>query len=278
LVAVPPLKKDAFMISRRELLIVSGVLSALGVSSQRSFGDPPPSPRPDPALFQAGDFVWPKKPGAFVPYDAGSARTVAEDQANWEAERQAYLDSLKSQGALDEIDQQRARVLSQMQYRDFLAVYEGDQKLGVPGAYSGSGFYVGHVGIIDIDSSGVPWVVEAVLREGVRKISYADWLAARSNEMVWLGRLRDLSNDQRAAVVAEAKKYIGKPYRFWNFDLNDDSGFYCSKLAWLATFRSEHFAVDGNAKPKRVLWFSPKQFLYCRTINRIHDPGPYAYQ
>ena len=236
------------------------------------------SPRPDPALFQSGDFVWPKVPGAFVPYDAGSARSAAEDQARWEAERKRYIDALRARPDLDSTDRERIKVLSQMTYRDFLAVYEGNQTLGVPGAYSGSGFYVGHVGILDIDSNGKAWVIEAVLGAGVRRVVYDEWLNARPKQMVWLGRLRQLSPQARASIVPEATKYIGKPYDFWNFDLNDDSGFYCSKLVWLATFRSLHFAVDGVDRPKRVLWFSPKQLLYCKTVDRLHDPGPYAYQ
>ena len=102
------------------------------------------------------------------------------------------------------------------------------------------------------------------------------WLANRPNEVIWLGRVKGRSNDERASIVEEAKKYINRPYDFWNFDLNDDHGFYCSKLVWLSVFRSLSFAIDGNSNPERAFWFSPKQLLYLPAIDRIHDPGPYA--
>jgi hypothetical protein len=227
---------------------------------------------------KAGDFVWPKKPHAFIPYSSGSARSVEADQTSWLQERDRYVATLSGESNLNAADRKRLELLRNMSFREFLAIYEGNQIPGVPGAYSGSGFYVGHVGIIDMDAAGNPSVIEAVLDSGVRSVTYDDWLAHRPGEMVWLGRLRNLAPESRASVPTEAKHYLGKPYNFWNFDLNDDSGFYCSKLAWLSVSRSLHFAVDGNSDPKRALWFSPKQFLYCPTIERIFDPGPYAYE
>ncbi len=62
---------------------------------------------------------------------------------------------------------------------------------------------------------------------------------------------------------------MSDPYDFWNFDLDDDRAFYCSKLAWMAIFRSLKFAVDGNVNPRRSFLFSPKQLLYAPTIVRI---------
>lgn len=231
-------------------------------------------PRPDPATFQTGDFVWPKKPGAFVPYNSGSTNSPAQDRDEWLRERDEYI--RKHSNSTDPLTQQRLATLRALEYREFLAVYAGAQAVGVPGAYSGGAVYVGHVGIIEIDANRTPWVIEALGSKGVVRQTYADWITARSDEVVWLGRLRQLAATQREKIAAEAKKNLGKPYDFWNFDLNDDSGFYCSKLAWLSIYRSLGFAVDGNDNPKRLIWFSPKQFLYVPTVDRLHDPGPYA--
>jgi uncharacterized protein YycO len=94
---------------------------------------------------------------------------------------------------------------------------------------------------------------------------------------VWLGRLRGYDAQQRAGLAAEALKHVGKPYDFWNFDLDEDSGFYCSKLAWLAIYRALGFAVDGRTNPRRVLWFSPKQFLRLKAVEKLFEPpGGYA--
>ncbi|UVT14648.1 MAG: hypothetical protein H8K04_12405 [Nitrospira sp.] len=239
-------------------------------------GDSSELPRPNPAIFQSGDFVWPKRPGAYVPYNAGSANSPELDKEQWNKERDIYLQKYQDSPMADKVLRQRLDTLRAMDFREFIATYAGGQEAGVPGVYSGGGLYVGHVGIIEVDSKNVPWVIEALLNQGVVRTRYSDWIKQRSDQVVWLGRIRQLSAEQRSKVAAEAKHYLGRPYDFWNFDLNDDSGFYCSKLAWLSIHRSLGFAIDGKNDPNRFIWFSPKQFLYLPTIERIHDPGPYA--
>lgn len=239
-------------------------------------GDSTDLPRPNPSLFQSGDFVWPKKPGVYVPYNAGSTNSPDLDRERWNRERDAYLKKNKDSATADKVLQQRLETLRTMDFREFIATYAGGQEPGVPGVYSGGSVSVGHMGIIEVDSNKVPWVIEALLDQGVVRTKYVDWVKQRSDEVIWLGRIRQLSAEHRAKVATEAKHYLGKPYDFWNFDLNDDSGFYCSKLAWLSIFRSLGFGIDGKNDPKRSIWFSPKQFLYLPTIDRLHDPGPYA--
>lgn len=231
--------------------------------------------RPDPKLFQTGDLVWPKKPGAYVQYHAGSANSPDEDRKQWLQERDAYLARMNA-AKLDDLDRERVKLLQNMEYREFLAVYEGDQAPGVPGAYSGGAVYVGHVGIIDIDKDGYPYVVEAMLNRGVIRSTYEDWLAARPGHLVWLGRINGISVDDRVKVAAAAKVQLGKPYAFWNFDLNDAKGFYCSKLVWFSVYRALGFALDGKTNPQRLLWLSPKQVLYLPRVDRLHDPGSYG--
>jgi hypothetical protein len=233
-------------------------------------------PRPDPASFQTGDLVWPKKPGAYIPYHSGSLNSPSQDREQWLKERGAYIQRAAAVSQVDPLVQQRIAMLRDLEYREFLAVYEGAQQPGVPGAYSGGSVYVGHVGIVEVDQNKTPWIIEALLGKGVVRKTYADWITERSDQVLWLGRLRELDAEQRAKISSEAKRYLGRPYDFWNFDLNDAEAFYCSKLVWLSIFRALGFAVDGEPNSKRLFWFSPKQLLYLPTVTRIHDPGPYA--
>ena len=234
------------------------------------------SPLPRPNTFQAGDFLWPKKPGTYVPYDARSGDDPRAEEQRWFAERDRFVANAATLApylTADEIER-----LRRLSFREFYARYAGDQTPDTPGVYgSGGGIYVGHVGIIEIDDqTGEPWVIEALLKRGVVRHSYREWLEERPEEVVWHGRVREQSALQRAKIAAEARTFVKRPYDFWNFDLADDHAFYCSKLAWLAIYRALGFAIDGNPQPKRSFWFSPKQLLYLKTIARLHDPGPYA--
>jgi hypothetical protein len=231
-------------------------------------------PLPDPKTLQAGDFVWPKKPGGYVPYNSGSGEDPQEDERRWLAEREVFVAKglWPNQFKQNEIEQ-----LRKLSFREFYSRYAGDQIPDTPGVYaSGSGVYVGHVGIIEIDDQQEAWVIEALWGKGVVRHPYKEWIKERPGEVVWQGRVRDRSLEQRKDIASKAKNYLGRPYDFWNFDLSDSSAFYCSKLAWLAIYEAMHFPIDGNPEPKRSFWFSPKQLLYLKTIARLHDPGPYA--
>lgn len=236
----------------------------------------PGPPLPDRATFQSGDLLWPKKPGEYVPYHSTQiAAAPPSEEKRWLAERDAAVARLRQdRGYFSDRDIDDLRTLS---FREFYARYAGDQRPGVPGSYaSGGGVYVGHVGIVEIDDSRRPWVIEAILEPGVVRTPYDDWLKSRPSEIVWHGRVRQLDASKRAAIAAEARKYVGKPYNFWNLNLDDPSGFYCSKLVWLSIWRSLSFPIDGDPAPKRRFWFSPKQLLYLPTVARLHDPGAYA--
>jgi hypothetical protein len=79
---------------------------------------------------------------------------------------------------------------------------------------------------------------------------YDNWVANRPGEIVWHGRIRDLPTGDRANIASESKKYLGRSYDFWNFNLNDDSGFYCPKLALLWQI----FAADERDGIERSRW------------------------
>jgi Permuted papain-like amidase enzyme, YaeF/YiiX, C92 family len=264
---------------RRRLIGV--VAASIGLASglkevlaqEPSLTDPP---LPNPATFQSGDLLWPKKPGQFVPYRSViAADPVDDEEKRWLQERGEFITRARPGDTYLTSDE--LGTLETMSFREFYARYAGDQKPGIPGAYSsGNGIYVGHVAILSVDNENVVWVIEALWGKGVVRSSYADWLRLRPGEIVWQGRVRNLDPDQRRVIATESEKYIGRPYDFWNFDLNNADGFYCSKLVWLCIFRSLHFAIDGNSNPQRNFWFSPKQLLYAKTIARLFDPGPYA--
>lgn len=233
----------------------------------------PPSP-PDPKQLQSGDFLWPKRPGVFVPYDAGPPRTPDADEAKWSEERDSFLANVRSRAPyFTRTDIENMRKLT---YDEFYAQYTGVSKTNITNYSANGPVYVGHVAIIEIDDAGTPWVIEALWGRGVIRHPYSEWTIERTGEVVWLGRLAKLSNADRAKIPIEAKKQVGKPYDFWNFNLNDDTGFYCSKLAWMATFRSLNLAVDDDFNARRAFWFSPKQFLYVHRMTRLIDPGPYG--
>ena len=234
------------------------------------------TPLPDPKSLQSGDFIWPKKPGAYVPYRSGVTNSAREESVVWAKQRDYFFDSVVS--SKNETTIRRLSELKNMTFREFYARYAGDQVPDVRGVYSfGDGLYVGHVAILEVDENGEPWVIEALSKLGVVRQRYIEWLKLRPGINVWHGRVQEISSDDQKRLVKELSKHIGRPYDFWNFDLNDDKSFYCSKLVWLSVFRSLGIAIDGNNDPQRSFWFSPKQLLYTDKVSRLHNPGPYAY-
>ncbi len=118
-------------------------------------------------------------------------------------------------------------------------------------------------------------VVEAMMDIGVRKLPYSEWIRQREGELVWVARLKEVSAEKRSAVANEAGRYIGTRYDFWNFDLRDKRGFYCSKLAWLAISDGAGSPPDHNRESKRLLWYSPKQLMQSNDIYFVFKPGTY---
>jgi len=112
----------------------------------------------------------------------------------------------------------------------------------------------------------------------VTAVTYDAWLSKRSGEMVWRGRLRDQDSLKRARIAAEAATQKDKPYSFWNFDLRDESGFYCSKLAWLSIVKATGVPPDDNPEGTRWTWYSPKQLMMSRQIGMLFSPEPYGSQ
>lgn len=221
-----------------------------------------------------GDFLWPKEPSAFVPYSQTNV-DVSEDQRIWECEKHCFLQRTKRGQTTLTTDQLLA--IRAMDYDEFLASYHGSLNPDAPGAHAAAagGLYVGHVAIVHCQPHGEVSVVEALWGKVVQIMPFKNWVNERSDQTIWHGRLRGYSRTDRICIAQEAVNYLGRPYEFWNFDLGDDSGFYCSKLCWLAVFRGLSIAIDNNPNPLRGFWFSPKQMLHSASIERLNDPGAY---
>jgi len=122
------------MLTRRQsLTLLAGSLwlslRPLGADAQ-STG---PAQLPDPALFKSGDFVWPKKPRAYVPYISGRPADPATDEANWLKERNEFIEEVPRKAPyLAPLAIDRIRNLT---FSEFYAEYIGGQEPDTPGVY-----------------------------------------------------------------------------------------------------------------------------------------------
>jgi cell wall-associated NlpC family hydrolase len=241
---------------------------------------------PNPATFRTGDLVWPKKKGAIVPRTRSLQTAPVQEKREWEAARQRMLADPAAAGLSPDV----AERLRTMSYEEFERLYFSTQVPPPGGASRSAGaigptISLGHVGMIELDKAGVPHVVEATPKRpdgtagGVIRVRYADWLRSYTNVQVWHGRFRDLDAAVGRRVLGVARSQLGKPYDFFNFDLNDDRGFYCSKLVWMSIWRAARIAADDNPDPHRgnrfPPWFSPKALLGAKRVTLLHSPGEY---
>jgi uncharacterized protein YycO len=112
----------------------------------------------------------------------------------------------------------------------------------------------------------------------VIRSTYVEWLANRPGQLVWHGRLKGLTEQQRTNVATTAASFLGKIYNFWNFNLGDDTAFYCSKLIWLAAQRAAALTLDDNPAAERYIWYSPKQLMKSPHIELLLTHGNYAIE
>ena len=257
------------------VLLVAVLAGPIG-SIPAGAADEKPKGPPLAKDLQSGDFLWPKKQGEMIPYDASLKASNDADERRWLRERDEYVTALRASSSLSTDERQRLRILEGMSYKKFLGVFADEESPEGPTQFGGWAG-VGHVAVVRIHDSKVT-VVEALWRIGVREISYDQWSAERRDEWVWLGRLSDTPPEKRAEVAERAATQVGKPYKFWDFNLADESGFYCSKLVWLATLQATNVALDDKSDPRRFLWLSPKQLL--RSSNHliiVQNPGNYSH-
>jgi cell wall-associated NlpC family hydrolase len=276
---------------RRQLIVGAAALCAQSFIGSNVASQPVTGKVPNPKSFRTGDFIWPKKDGQFVPY-AGTARAgaaVDEQELNedqWNQMRIQYIRRARSSSNTGPDADYRRRIadrLEEMTYSEFFHEYAAGVTPDRFQTYGLSNlFYVGHMAILDVDADGAAFVVEAVLgqslscRSCVQRVSYQEWLKARGDIYVWHGRLRNSDATTGAAVAKAALAQAGKPYDFLNWDLLDESGFYCSKLAWYAAYKGAGVALDADTNPKRNIWFSPLQAVRrTKEIELLFNPGNY---
>src|SRR5438552_9103158 len=111
--------------SRRRLLLQMAVVLAGLSRTPAAFaqaGRDEPLPLPDKAKLEAGDFLFPKEPGKYVPYHQGSGRTFDEERVDWERERQAMIASLSARPP-DAYTTQLLSALREMTFEEFYARY-----------------------------------------------------------------------------------------------------------------------------------------------------------
>jgi hypothetical protein len=83
-----------------------------------------------------------------------------------------------------------------------------------------------HVGLVEVTPQGV-FVVEAV--QPVKRVAFARWKARGVKGHLLVLRPESLTEAQRTAALAEARRHLGKPYD-WHFGWGDEA-LYCSELA-----------------------------------------------
>ena len=244
---------------------------------------------PDMRNFRTGDLLWPKRKRSLVMPQARSAEPKRnDDRPEWEAAREQLLANPQAAGLSPEV----AARLRTMSYADFEREYFSLSARDLPPAAAPSArgalpgpISVGHVGLIQVESNGGAFIVEAIPswrgspHKGVVRLPYAEWLGGYASIQVWHGRLRGVDAGAGRRLLDVAQAQIGKPYDFFNFNLNDDSGFYCSKLVWMSAWRALKLAIDDDPNPNRGTrfppWFSPKALISVPHVEMLHSPGEY---
>jgi hypothetical protein len=254
-----------------QILVAVSLLTACAHCPWTPVGQSPPAAY----ILQAGDLIWPRPSNVFVPYRAALHEGSTGNPAQWEKEKERYLATLRAKSTLSPTERARYNELQPMTYPDFVKRYFSPLPRARLEARGFASISVGHVGIIQIEN-GRASVVEAMTGNGVQKVPYEKWIADRPGQLFWLSRLKNTSPDIRARVASTAESYLGRPYNFWDFDLRDDSCFYCSKLAWLAIIKATSIPPDGNSNGDRVFWYSPKQLLCSPNLQSIVSSGNYT--
>jgi uncharacterized protein YycO len=236
-------------------------------------GCPGRESRPDPSTFETGDIIWPRQPWIFIPYNSAPTGNYESDKAGWEREKQDFVIRIQQDSNATEHDRAVAAELQSLTFEEFRARFlKGTEEVDV----TASGWlpWIGHVAMIYV-KEGRPWIIESTFG-GVRMEPYEDWLKHRGKSLIWHGRVKGMDAAARARLAEEAVKQLKKPYEFFNFNLLDDHGFYCSKFAWYLIRKSMGVAVDDDPEPRRKFWLSPKQLIHSRHVQLLANPTSYS--
>jgi len=178
--------------------------------------------------------------------------------------------------------QQRDR-LAELQTGDLLFLTENSSAME-KAITASTGEYT-HVALVECDSADDVWVIEAVLKKGVRRISYEQFKGELSKGICDIYRL--VVPFDTAAVIARAKSLLGKPYD--DAFLPDNDAYYCSELIevvfddlfpskpmnWrdangnLPEYWQEHFEKIGVPVPEGVLGTNPTDLSRSPLLKKL---------
>src|SRR5262249_25550571 len=157
-----------------------------------------------------GDFLWPKKPGAFVPYNSEGALDYAEEKRQWVAAKKKFIETVKANPAASPQEAALARALVDMEFREFQSLYLADSPPNQPDQYgSDQVLYVGHIAIIQ-DRGTDKLVIEALMGKGVVRQTYAEWVKSRDGQIVWQARMKDRPAADRSRIAQAAIEQLAK--------------------------------------------------------------------
>ena len=131
-------------------------------------------------------------------------------------------------------------------------LFLNDNKSAMEKAITASTGEYSHVALVERDSADDVWVIEASPKYGVQRIPYSQF--ERENNLGFFRGNFDIYRltvpFDTAAVIARAKKLVGKPYD--NAFLPDNDAYYCSEhiqVAFSGIFPSQPMNwrdVEGN--------------------------------
>lgn len=81
---------------RRFFQSAVGGAAFLGAGVGRLAAQPSDIAIPDPATFRGGDLLWPKIPGAFVPYNSLQTADYEAQREQWYREKRAFIARLRT--------------------------------------------------------------------------------------------------------------------------------------------------------------------------------------
>lgn len=107
-----------------------------------------------------------------------------------------------------------------------------------------SGTQYTHVGIVEIDKKGQASVIEAV---GPVKITPLDtWIRNGTGKRITVKRIKGLDEANAKAALANAHKYLGRPYDHFFYESRDQ--IYCSELVHAAFKDGANISVGKEEK------------------------------
>ncbi len=107
-----------------------------------------------------------------------------------------------------------------------------------------SGTQYTHVGIVEIDKSGQPQVIEAV--GPVQEVPLGEWMKKGSKGRITIKRIKGLDEGQAGSAIASARRYLGRPYDHFFYDTRDQ--IYCSELIYAAFKDGPNISVGRQEK------------------------------